>query len=121
MNTNLAEKASRIAARPYSVLILHDETTTERPIFVAKITELQGCIAQGFTMEEALHNLRHAATDYIYSLLEDGLPVPAPSIPITAVSSASSSATFPSAAAHPAFQPGHLAPAHLYEFLFTIR
>ncbi len=44
--------------------------------YVAFCPTLRGCIAQGSTREEALKNLKEAASDYIECLIEDGIPVP---------------------------------------------
>jgi len=72
------EKAAKLAERAYSVQVVTDETTDGMPIYLARIAELDGCMAQGETIEQALENLRGAKIDFIASLLEDGLPVPCP-------------------------------------------
>jgi predicted RNase H-like HicB family nuclease len=120
MESQVVEQATEIAARPYSIDISEDETTSGHPIYVAQISELEGCIAQGNTVQEALRSLREAAIDYIVSLLEDGLPVPPPSRPVTA-STSTTSATF-SPSTEPRQVPAEpIDPARLYEFHFTIR
>jgi len=70
--------AFALADRPYNHRVWSEETTEGRPIYVARTLELEGCLAQGRTREEALANLLDARTEYIYSLLVDGLPVPPP-------------------------------------------
>ena len=75
---NPREEAVKLAERPYFEKIVLDETTDGEPIFVAYSPELEGCIAQGDTVEEARKNLSEARVDCIQSLLEDGLPVPDP-------------------------------------------
>lgn len=111
--------AERLAAQPYLIRIAEDETTQGEPIFVASIEELDGCIAQGETMDEAILALRAAAVDYIASMLEDGLPVPPPSIPTTASSNASASA-FPKPPEPTDRRASLPEPAPLYEFQFSI-
>ncbi len=78
MNKELWDRATKLAARPYTVEVYRDEEASEDIKFLAKYPELPGCMAQGATIEETLANLSDAALDYIYSLLEDGLPVPSP-------------------------------------------
>ena len=93
MNQSLMEKAEKLAELPFTVEVALDETTDGQPVYVARVTELEGCIGQGETIEQAVENLRQAQFDFIYSLLEDGLPVPIPAILATTTSS-SVSATF---------------------------
>ena len=83
------KEAEKLAARPYIDQVIKDETTSGKPIFVALSPELEGCIAQGVTLEEAIQNLKEARIDYIYSLLEDGLPVPKPQVQSTTTTSGS--------------------------------
>jgi predicted RNase H-like HicB family nuclease len=87
VNEKLWERAERLAARNYDVEVLQDETTDGQLIFMARNPELPGCKAQGATIEEALSNLSEARSDYIYSLLEDGLSVPDPAPIATSTSS----------------------------------
>ena len=85
---DLRKEAERLAAGGYNVQFIKDETTSGQPIYVAISPELEGCIAQGETIDDALASLHKARVDYIQSLLEDGLPVPEPqSIPTTTTSS----------------------------------
>ncbi len=44
--------------------------------FVVECPSLPGCISQGKTREEAIHNIKEAIEGYIAALEEDGLPVP---------------------------------------------
>jgi predicted RNase H-like HicB family nuclease len=115
----MTSRAAEIVALPYSIHVDEDETTTGHPIYVARITELEGCIAQGQTIQEALRNLREAAIDYVVSLLEDGAPIPPPSSPVTAASSSTASTVFVAesqALESPAY-PSE--PSRLFEFQFT--
>jgi predicted RNase H-like HicB family nuclease len=90
MDRNLREKAKRLAELPYSVEVAKDETTDGEPVYLARIPELEGCIAQGETIEQAVEDLHQAKIDYIQSLLEDGLPVPKPALRATRTISSSS-------------------------------
>ena len=44
--------------------------------WVVECPSLPGCVSQGRTRDEALHNIREAIDLYIESLREEGLPVP---------------------------------------------
>jgi len=59
----------------YRVLIQKDEDG----VFVAEVPALPGCISQGKSREEALHNITEAIELYLESLEAHGEPVP-PSI-----------------------------------------
>lgn len=83
MNTKLIEQAEKLAAEPYSVDIMRDETTTGETVFLLSHPELLGCMAQGQRLDEARDNLADATKEYILSLLEDGLPVPLPQVRLT--------------------------------------
>ena len=75
---SLRENAKLFAARPYMVMTSVDETTDGKPIYFARILEIEGCFGQGETRDKALEDLHLALVDYIESLLEDDLPVPEP-------------------------------------------
>jgi predicted RNase H-like HicB family nuclease len=51
----------------------------EDGIFVAEVPSLPGCISQGATREEAVHNIEEAIAAYLESLNQHGEPIP-PSI-----------------------------------------
>ncbi len=44
---------------------------------VAECPSLPGCVSQGKTKEQAIHNIREAIESYILVLKEDGLAAPA--------------------------------------------
>jgi predicted RNase H-like HicB family nuclease len=48
----------------------------EDNFWVAECPSLPGCVTQGRSKEEAIHNIREAIQGYIEALEEDGLPVP---------------------------------------------
>ncbi len=77
MNTH--SQAEQLAQRPYLLVTSIEETTDEQPIYFARILEMDGCFGQGETREEAIEDLKLAMTDFIESLIEDGLHVPEPS------------------------------------------
>jgi predicted RNase H-like HicB family nuclease len=74
----LYQRAKEISQLPYFNQVSLDETTEGKIIYIAKTLELPGCISQGKTSDEALKNLGDARIDFIFSLLEDGLPIPEP-------------------------------------------
>jgi predicted RNase H-like HicB family nuclease len=93
MNQELLEKAKQLSFQNYALKMEEDVLSDGSPIFLASNPELQGCKSQGRTIDEAVFNLAEARIDYIYSLLEDDLPVPEPVIVNT------STGTFPDAVA----------------------
>lgn len=70
--------AEALAARPYGVLVEVEADSTGKPIYIARIPELPGCMGHGVTEQEAVADVKAAAVVYIQSLLEDGLEVPEP-------------------------------------------
>ena len=118
MQDGLISRAKEIVALPYSIDVVEDETTTGHLIYVARITELDGCIAQGQTIQEALRSLREAAIDYVVSLLEDGAPIPSPSSPVTA-SSSTASTTLVAQTEAVQIPSSPIEASRLYEFQFT--
>lgn len=63
---------------PYCAVVVPDETTDEKPCYVAYNPELEGCLIQGETPEEALSSLVEVRKLYISTLLAEGLEVPLP-------------------------------------------
>ena len=51
----------------------------EDGVFVAEVPSLPGCVTQGSTREEAVHNAQEAIAVYLESLKAHGEPIP-PSI-----------------------------------------
>ncbi len=56
----------------YRVLIEQDEDGA----FVAECPALPGCISQGSTRDEALHNIKDAIAGYLASLQKHDEPIP---------------------------------------------
>jgi|GEM_PF-554026 len=83
MNKKLLDKAKALAHRGYSFTIQLDQISDGEKIYFAQCEELDGCMAQGKTLEEAVQNMFIALEDFIYFLLEDGMPVPDPSHHLT--------------------------------------
>ena len=75
---DLQALAQKLASRPYLTVVLRDETTDGDLIYVAMNPELEGCVAQGDTPEEARHNLDETRIDFIRYMLEDGVLIPEP-------------------------------------------
>lgn len=79
----LLEAAKGLAAQEYAIRITRDKTTDGEDIFMASNPELEGCMAQGETIEDAQSLLKEVRIDYMAHLLEHRLPIPAPRITIT--------------------------------------
>ncbi|WP_327866118.1 type II toxin-antitoxin system HicB family antitoxin [Aneurinibacillus aneurinilyticus] len=62
---------------PYSVQIQHMNDESGQ-YYYAKVMELDGCHADGRTVEEAYKNLRVVMSDWIDIKLEHGDPIPEP-------------------------------------------
>ena len=80
MDTRRFEKAQTLARRDYQALVFPDRTTDGDSIYVAVVLEIPGCNSFGYSVQEAMENLESAKADFIYFLLEDGLPVPEPQL-----------------------------------------
>ena len=78
MDEQRLRRAKELANRPYQVHVFPDESTDGESCYVATVPELPICMSDGDTVEEAKNNLESAKVDFIYFLLEDGLPVPEP-------------------------------------------
>jgi|GEM_PF-3908773 len=78
MNEQLLEKAKVLASQPYTIQIIQDDSDEDEILYVALNPELDGCLAQGLSVEEAESNLDEFRIEYIAHLLEHNLPVPKP-------------------------------------------
>lgn len=78
MKNEIYERAIELSKKPYSIEISRSKTTDGQDIYLAKNIELEGCMAQGDSIDDALNNLFNATVDYISSLIEDGLDIPLP-------------------------------------------
>ena len=79
MDEKLLAKAKSLARRGYLITIQLDQTSDGDNIYFAQCEELDGCMAQGRTPDEAVQNMVVALEDFIYFLLEDEMPIPKPS------------------------------------------
>ena len=59
----------------YSVVIQYDAVDE---IYVASVPELQGCMAHGYTREEAMQEIQIAMQLQLEVMMDKGLPVPEP-------------------------------------------
>lgn len=66
---------------PYRITIVHDRDDDGNEGFVAEVEELQGCVSQGSTPEEAVSNVYDAMAGWISVALEDGREIPEPRDP----------------------------------------
>lgn len=62
---------------PYRTFVMADRCG-HKPCFMAYHPELEGCMAQGDTWEEAVENLKSAKYDYLALHLELGWEIPVP-------------------------------------------
>ena len=62
---------------PYTLIIQPYQDENEF-YYIGKVLELDGCMSDGDTQEEALANLREAMEGWIETKLENGLEVPQP-------------------------------------------
>lgn len=83
MNKTIQDKALELSKLGYTLELLRDKTTDGDYIYLARNPELEGCMAQGLTEEEALTNLDQVRVEHIEHLLEHHLPVPYPSHAVT--------------------------------------
>jgi predicted RNase H-like HicB family nuclease len=88
IDEQLMREAMKLASRPYTVSYETDTLVNGEHVYLLRNPELPAVKAQGESLEEANQNLEEARTDYIYSLLEDGLPVPEPATSASTGSSA---------------------------------
>ena len=59
----------------YSVMIQYDAVDE---IYVASVPELQGCMAHGYTREEAMKEIQIAMQLQLEVMMDKGIPVPEP-------------------------------------------
>lgn len=52
---------------------------TEDKTYLVKFPDLPGCLTEGETLEEALHNAKEALTGYLASIFDRDLKIPKPS------------------------------------------
>ena len=78
MAKTIQEKAIELSKLPYTIELLRDKTTDDEYIYLARNPELEGCMAQGLTEQEALDNLAEVRVEHIEHLLEHHLNVPIP-------------------------------------------
>lgn len=83
IDTALYQQAERLASRNYTVAISTDTLSDGQTVYLVNTPELAGCMAQANGLLEALEELTLARTNYIYSRLLDGKPVPPPSSSFT--------------------------------------
>ncbi|WP_420634172.1 type II toxin-antitoxin system HicB family antitoxin [Candidatus Palauibacter sp.] len=70
-------ESDRYMALPYTIEVECDERRQDA-FHVARIMELEGCIAQGRTEAEARTELRGAQRLFIETMLDNGVLVPEP-------------------------------------------
>ena len=87
---SLRDIAIEVSKMGYTIELLRDKTTDGDYIYLAVNPELEGCMAQGETPEEAVANLEEVRVDYFEHLLEFDLPIPGPGLTETKDTAAAS-------------------------------
>ena len=59
----------------YSILIQYDKNDN---IYIARVPELNGCMAHGKTQEEAMKEIKIALELWVEELTESGMDIPEP-------------------------------------------
>jgi predicted RNase H-like HicB family nuclease len=72
-----ALKAKEYLKLPYSIIIRHITDESEDYYF-ATVLELDGCMSDGATYQEAFENIQEAIEGWIETKLANGFPVPLP-------------------------------------------
>jgi predicted RNase H-like HicB family nuclease len=78
MEKTKKEKAVEIANSGFTTELRKEKTTDGESLYLAVTPELEGCMAQGESAEEALESLKEIRLEYIEHLLEFNLPIPSP-------------------------------------------
>ena len=77
--TKRQQRVAELSRLPYAIEVEADECDAKL-CYVARHPELPGCMAQGWTPQEAVAELQEARELYIVGLLEHGLDVPRPQV-----------------------------------------
>lgn len=93
MSEQLWKQAEELASKPYDITFEEDTLSDGQTVYLARNPGLPGCKAQGDTREEARAELAGARIDYIHALLEEGLPIPAPSQIVSVTGSVDTAST----------------------------
>jgi antitoxin HicB len=72
--TDSRSRLAELLAQPWSREVIADEDG----VFVASVPELEGCFADGDSVEEALSNLDRVLRDWLELALEEGTALPEP-------------------------------------------
>ena len=78
MTPDIIKQAEEIAAMDFQVQIDREDDHEGPPIYVAHITEIPECVAQGASPEQAQAELREILVDVIKYMLDSGIDVPRP-------------------------------------------
>ena len=78
MDKVLLKQARLLAKRGYQIKVEREDGHEGAPIWVAYVSEMPSCIAQGDSAESAKDLLKTVKEDYIYFRLKRGVAVPNP-------------------------------------------
>ena len=73
----IAARVAEYLSLPYTITMVYD-TSGGPPAWVVGVEELQGCLSQGDSPEEAIEMIREAMELWIGGALEDGDEIPLP-------------------------------------------
>ncbi len=73
----IAARVAEYLELPYTITMVYD-TSGGPPAWVVGVEELQGCLSQGDTPEEAIEMIREAMELWIGGYIEEGWEIPPP-------------------------------------------
>ncbi len=78
MDQELLIAAKALAARDYQVIVEREEGPNGNATWVAYMSDMPSCVAEGESPQAAKNALKNVSEDYIYFRLKRGVPVPDP-------------------------------------------
>ncbi len=84
-------KAIELASRPYTVTLKPEKLKDGSVVYLARVKELLGCMAQGTTRKAALAEIESVLTEYIQMALEEGWEIAGPSMTQSPIKAAAGS------------------------------
>ncbi len=80
MDQELLIAAKALAARDYQVIVEREEGPNGNATWVAYMSDMPSCVAEGESAQAAKSALKNVSEDYIYFRLKRGVPVPDPQL-----------------------------------------
>lgn len=63
---------------PYTIELVHDTSEPEHPVWFAGVRELQGCMTEADSYDEAIRQIHDAMHVWLSDAVESGHPIPEP-------------------------------------------